>query len=372
LSNTIDPMNEQWIQYLAYAQITEINRALVTKQTAVAQVEAGGLKGELRKLRGQLEAVGRELEPQRVVETRRSVATLRGALATLERALPPVPPTGGQGDQVRELRREIAEMQGNLDSIDRTLSNPALEASSAEVRQADQQVASLERRIETFVATPADVIVSPLKPNYVNTRGGSYSLMTYYAPGVLALLIQNIAVTLGALALVRERLMGATEIFRVAPLSVSQVLTGKYLGYTAFIAVIATVLTLLLRLLGIPLLGNPVAYAGLLLLLTLASLGVGFLISTISTSDSQAIQLSMLVLLLSIFFSGFFLSIDSFLPAVRVVSYLLPITHGISGLKDLMLRGVPPEPLVWGALSLIALVTFLAVAALTRRDFRRA
>jgi ABC-2 type transport system permease protein len=80
----------------------------------------------------------------------------------------------------------------------------------------------------------------------------------------------------------------------------------------------------------------------------------------------------MLVLLLSIFFSGFFLAMDSFLPAVRVVSYLLPITHGISGLKDLMLRGVPPEPQVWIALSLIALVTFLAVAALTRRDCRRA
>jgi ABC-2 type transport system permease protein len=43
-------------------------------------------------------------------------------------------------------------------------------------------------------------------------------------------------VSLGALALVRERMMGAFELFRVSPANMVQLLIGKYLGYTVFIA----------------------------------------------------------------------------------------------------------------------------------------
>ena len=47
----------------------------------------------------------------------------------------------------------------------------------------------------------------------------------------------------------------------------------------------------------------------------LASLGLGLLISVVSDSERQAVQLSLLVLLASVFFSGFVLAIDEFTPA---------------------------------------------------------
>ena len=118
--------------------------------------------------------------------------------------------------------------------------------------------------------------------------------MVYYAPGVLALLVQHTAVSLGALALVRERMMGAFELFRVSPANMVQLLIGKYLGYTVFIALASVALAAAMRLLGVPLLGNWFLFALLLLLLTIASLGVGFLISTVAGSDSQAIQFAMI------------------------------------------------------------------------------
>src|SRR5262245_43930152 len=40
LSNAIDPLIEGWIQYLAYAETNEINKALLRQQTASAQQEA--------------------------------------------------------------------------------------------------------------------------------------------------------------------------------------------------------------------------------------------------------------------------------------------------------------------------------------------
>jgi len=50
----------------------------------------------------------------------------------------------------------------------------------------------------------------------------------------------------------------------------------------------------------------------MLVLVATASVGIGFLISAFSRTDSQAIQLTMLALLLSIFFKGFFLPITGF------------------------------------------------------------
>jgi ABC-2 type transport system permease protein len=99
----------------------------------------------------------------------------------------------------------------------------------------------------------------------------------------------------------------------------------------------------------------------LLVLFVLASLGIGFVVSAHARSESQAVQLSMLVLLLSVFFSGFFLPLDSFIPAVRWVSFLLPLTYAILGFQSIMLRGQPPEPMVWAGLATIAVVAFLWV-----------
>ena len=41
--------------------------------------------------------------------------------------------------------------------------------------------------------------------------------MAFFAPAVLALVLQHMGVTLTALSMVRERLSGAMDIFRVAP-----------------------------------------------------------------------------------------------------------------------------------------------------------
>ena len=77
-------------------------------------------------------------------------------------------------------------------------------------------------------------VVSPLVPEYKNLRGQALGFAVFYAPSVLALLLQHMAVTLAALSLLRERLRGTTDMFRVAPISSLTILLGKYLAYTVF------------------------------------------------------------------------------------------------------------------------------------------
>jgi ABC-2 type transport system permease protein len=267
--NEINPLNEQWIQYLAYAQVNEINRAVQTQVVQKFQAEA----------------------------------------------------------------------------------------STAGVR----------------TSIPPEVLVSPVRFDYKNARGKALDFMTFYAPGVLALIVQHIAVTLGALSLVRERLLGALELFRVAPVSINQLLLGKYLGYTLFIGIMLALLVALLVYtpLAVPFLGSVWLFVGFALLFTLASLGIGFVISAWVSTDSQAVQLSMLVLLMSIFFSGFFLPLENFTPAVRGVGYALPLTHAIAGFQAIMLRGSVPDQIGWSLLITIGVLAFLIVSILARYRFRQ-
>jgi ABC-2 type transport system permease protein len=181
------------------------------------------------------------------------------------------------------------------------------------------------------------------------------------------------AVTLIALSVVRDRMSGTMELFRVSPVSAWEVVTGKILGFGALCAAIAMVsLVLLIVGLNVPMLGGPGVLAGVVALLIAASLGLGLLISIVSDSERQAVQLSLLVLLASVFFSGFVLPISEFNTPVRIAAYLIPVTNGIDLMQDVMLRGTIRDPWQLWLLAAIALVLLLACWMLLRRAMTRA
>jgi ABC-2 type transport system permease protein len=66
---------------------------------------------------------------------------------------------------------------------------------------------------------------------------------------------------------------------------------------------------------------------------------LGLLIAAVSTTEPQAVQLSLLLLLASVFFSGFVLAISEFSEPIRTMIYALPVSNGIRLLGDFMFRG---------------------------------
>jgi ABC-2 type transport system permease protein len=107
-------------------------------------------------------------------------------------------------------------------------------------------------------------------------------------------------------------------------------------------------------------------------LLSFASLGLGLLISTVVDSERGAVQLSMLVLLASVFFSGFVLPLDQFITPLRIAAYSLPVTHGIQLLQDYMLRGSTNEAWELQVLAGIGVVLFALTFIGVRRNLRSA
>ncbi len=220
---------------------------------------------------------------------------------------------------------------------------------------------------------PPHVVAAPTRANLVNVAPSSPGVVAFFAPAVLALILQHVAVTLVAMSLVRERMSGVMEVFRIAPVSTAEILAGKLLAFGLIGGGVAAVtVTLLVLGLDVPLLVDPAALAGAIVLLLLASLGLGLAIAVVSDSERQAVQLSLLVLIASVFFSGFVLSIDQFNAPVRALAYLLPVTHGIRLIGDLMLRGGTTQAWQFAALATIAVLTLATAWVLLRRSMRRA
>lgn len=216
---------------------------------------------------------------------------------------------------------------------------------------------------------PPKVVAEPTQADTQNIAPVTPSVSQFYAPAVLALVLQHMAVTLTALSIVRERLSGAMDLFRVAPVRTLEILVGKYLSYGFLNLILAGIVTVLMvALLKIPMLGTVGEFASILALLTFASLGLGFFISTIADSERQAVQLSMLVLLASVFMSGFVLPLEQFNTPVQWVGYLLPVTHGIRLLQDDMLRGGTNYLWQFYALAGFGVLLFLITTVALRRN----
>ena len=223
------------------------------------------------------------------------------------------------------------------------------------------------------IVVPPQVVASPTRAETRNLAPVSPNVVAFFAPAVLALVLQHMGVTLTALSLVRERLSGAMDIFRVAPVRALEILIGKYLAYAFFNLSIAAGLSfLLVGVLKVPLLSAPGDVAWVVALLSFASLGLGLLISTVVDSERQAVQLSMLVLLASVFFSGFVLPLDQFITPLRIAAYSLPVTHGIQLLQDLMLRGGTNQGWELLVLAGIGVALFLLTSLTVRRNLRSA
>ena len=217
----------------------------------------------------------------------------------------------------------------------------------------------------------ANVLVSPFAFEVSGLSEMQFTPVGFLTPAVIILLLQHLSVTFAALSIVREWRSGIMELFRIAPLNAFETLLSKYMSYIFFNVVIAALLTALVVWgLGVPMLGSWVHYSLALIAVIFSSLGAGFAISLISETEIQAVQYSMLFLLMSVFFSGFFLDLRLMWEPMKVLAWSLPATYGIKMLHDVMLRGYPLPLLVSTGLAVIGVALFIVNYLLLRRKMK--
>ena len=229
-----------------------------------------------------------------------------------------------------------------------------------------QQIAGADPGVN---AVPADVVAAPTRGTAVNLAPTPPRLISYFGPAIVSLVLQHMALTLIALALVRERTSGQIERYRIAPVSAMEVILGKLLAYGLLVGAIAAgTLALLVVGLQVPMLASVLAVAGVVALLILASTAIGLLIGALSDSESQAVQLALLALLASVFFGGLIVPVDQLSQPVAALSTIIPVSHAVKLLQELLLTGTVESAFPAIALAAIAAVGLLGSWLLLRRS----
>jgi ABC-2 type transport system permease protein len=219
---------------------------------------------------------------------------------------------------------------------------------------------------------PPEVIAEPTRAEAHNVAPTPPSVIAFFGPAVLALIIQHLAVTLSALSMSRERFGGIIEVLRVAPVAASAILAGKLVALLVLVGGTAAVLLgLMLTVLHVPMVGDAAHVVLSLGALAFASVSLGLALSVLADSERQAVQLALLALLGSVFFGGFVLDLNDFAEPVRVIGNALPVTHGIQLAQDLFLRGDTSQTWRIGVLAAMSVI-FFAIAWLAYRRILRA
>jgi len=305
--NEVDPIQIGYIQSVARILVDEVNRQVLQSMAKQGQADSGSLQTDLE--------------------------TAIAKTQALRQAIPPGDVT--TATQAADLEKDLTNVHENL---------------------------------TTFRSLAPGILVSPFSSKITGLFEVQLTVTGFFAPAVIVLLLQHVSITFASLSIVRETRSGIMELFRVAPITALETLVGKYFSYLFFETILAGVITALaIWLLRIPILGRLQDYALAVVVLLFTSLGVGFLISLISQTDTQAVQYSMLLMLASIFFSGFFLDLRLMKAPITVLAWSLPATYGIRMLQDIMLRGSSVPVLVFLGIAAIGIVLFLIDWILLRK-----
>ena len=190
-------------------------------------------------------------------------------------------------------------------------------------------------------------------------------------PAIIGLILTFIGTIITAIGLVREREAGTLEQLAVMPIKPSSVILGKIAPYFLLAALDMVIVTTIgVLLFDVPFVGNVALFALGAALFLFVTLGFGVLISTISQTTGQAIQVAFMVMLPQILLSGMIFPLNAMAAGVRWIGYLLPLTYFNVISRGIMLRGAPFSSLWWAflVLALMALFVFTGATLRFRRD----
>jgi ABC-2 type transport system permease protein len=192
----------------------------------------------------------------------------------------------------------------------------------------------------------------------------------FIIPGLVAIMLQIVAIVLTAIAIVREREKGTLEQLLVTPIDPLGLMLGKLAPYLV-IGVVETAVILAVMRFGfdVPIRGSLVFLFAMALVYLFALLALGLFISTRAQTQAQAQQMAQFFFLPSIFLSGYIFPSAGLPFPLYAIGRVLPATHMVEIMRGIVLRDAGPRELLPNVAALL-LISVLLVWASVRR-FRK-
>jgi len=192
----------------------------------------------------------------------------------------------------------------------------------------------------------------------------------FFIPGVIALIITIMSLLLTAMAIVREKEIGTMEQLIVSPLKPYELIMGKLIPF----AVIALVELVIVTVIGVgwfrlPFRGDIIFLFLCIITFLLTSSGVGLLISTISSTQQEAMMSTFLFFFPAILLSGFMFPIENMPRIVQYITYINPLRYLMIILRGIFLKGIGAA-ILWPQLCAL-LVIGLGVLIFSTLKFRQ-
>ena len=260
----------------------------------------------------------------------------------------------------RVVRGDRAQILIEADATDPTATGSALASLSRLPQEA------LSHDLSGAVARPAD----PAQPFeiVIHRRYNPDNITAYnIVPGLLGIVLTLTLVMMTAIGMTREQERGTMESLLATPVQPLEVMIGKLAPFV-IVGIVQTALILLLArfLFGVPMAGG---WPGLILgtiLFIVGSLGLGFLISTLTRTQLQAMQLSVFYLLPSILLSGFMFPFRGMPEWAQWLGTAMPVTHFLRIVRGALLKGQDFADMVPSLLALGIFVCVVAALAMAR------
>ena len=163
----------------------------------------------------------------------------------------------------------------------------------------------------------------------------------YYLPGVIALIVTIMSLLLSSMAIVREKEIGTMEQLIVSPIKPVELILGKISPFVVIACVQVTMITLVGVLwFKVPIRGSLPLLFGCTLIYLLTSLGCGLLISTICSTQQEAMMSVFLFFFPASLLSGFAYPIANMPRIIQYITYINPLRYYLVILRYIFLKGV--------------------------------
>jgi len=133
--------------------------------------------------------------------------------------------TANNAQDLAQLLKTIENSPSNMTDIQSGQANYTKEIQ--DITKTDQDLANLQDKLNQFKQISPVISVSPFVSETSSINPVTITPLDFFAPGVIVLLLQHIAVTIASLSIVRERRSGTMELFRVSPISAGEVFDRK-------------------------------------------------------------------------------------------------------------------------------------------------
>jgi len=219
-----------------------------------------------------------------------------------------------------------------------------------------QQLAALPLRFDSQLRQPPQAALMEVRNYYNPERRSAVNIV----PGLVGVILTMTMVLFTAVAIVREKERGNLELLINTPIKTPELMLGKIFPYILIgLIQLGLILSLGWYFFQVPIRGSLVQVLAAAMVFIAANLSLGLLVSTVATTQFQAMQMTFFFFLPSILISGFMFPFDGMPAAAQTIAEVLPLTHFNRLIRGIILRGADITSMLD---ELLALAIFTGVA----------